>query len=403
MSLPSPPPSLDEFVAAAETFLGVHAKPRSPVAFRWGVGSDRIGVFPERTLEEDHLDLGAARAWRRTVFEAGFGWITGPIEHGGRGLETPYQRAYDDIERDYVVPSTSVFGITYGMVAPTILGFGTEHCKRSYLAGLYRGDVLGCQLFSEPGAGSDVASLTTRAVRDGDEWVISGQKVWTSGAHLADIGLLLARTDPEKPKHRGLTMFVVDMRAKGVDVRPLRQMTGGASFNEVFFSEVRVPDALRLGAVDDGWGVAIATLMHERAFVSSMNRASPVTLVRALVAECGASFDPVVRQRLAEIYTNARVAQLTSDRANAKLRAGQLPGPEMSVGKLALTNNLQRVAALAGQVLGPAMIADTGRWGTYAWSELVLSVPGVRLGGGTDEIQRNIVAERVLGLPKEPK
>ena len=394
--------TIDELVAEARAFLEANAAPRAERALRWGEGSDRVSIFPERSPEEDRRDLAAARAWRRTVFDAGFGWIDGPVDHGGRGLTAEHTRAYRDVERRYDVPGTGVFGITYGMVAPITCSFGSERAKDAYLRGYWRGDVLGCQLFSEPGAGSDVASLTTRAVQDGDEWVVTGQKVWTSGAHLADIGLLLARTNHDAPKHRGLTMFLLDMRGPGVDVRPLKQMTGGSSFNEVFFEEARIPAWARLGPVDGGWNVAVATLLNERAAASEMNRMSPLALLRLLIERCGLADDPVVRQRVVDIYIRGRVAQLTTERATDKLRSGQLPGPELSIGKLAATQNLERISALASHVLGPRLAADTGEWGTFAWSELVLSVPGIRLGGGTDEIQRNIIGERVLGLPKEP-
>ncbi|MGH9037215.1 MAG: acyl-CoA dehydrogenase family protein, partial [Acidimicrobiia bacterium] len=286
------------------------------------------------------------------------------------------------------------------------LTHGTETTRKAYLAALHRGDVIGCQLFSEPGAGSDLASVSTRAVRDGDEWAVDGQKVWTSGAHYSDIGLLLTRTAPE-PRHRNLTAFVVDMRAPGVEVRPLRQMTGGAAFNEVFLSRVRIPDDHRLGEVDAGWSVAITTLMHERKSVGGGGGGGAGILSMArLVAtarHAGLDRDPVTRQELASVYTGLAVFRYSNLRAEARLRAGLAPGPEGSTGKLAHTRNLAAVAALMTRLLGPALAADSGQWGTWAWSEFVLGVPGMRLGGGTDEIQRNILAERVLGLPKEPR
>jgi alkylation response protein AidB-like acyl-CoA dehydrogenase len=292
------------------------------------------------------------------------------------------------------------------MVAPTILAHAIPEVRERYLRPLYRGDIVGCQLFSEPIAGSDLAGIQTRAERDGDEWRISGQKVWTSGAHRSDIGEIITRTSPDKPKHKGLTMFVVDMHAPGVEVRPLRQMTGGASFNEVFFDEVRVHDSHRLGDVDEGWTVALTTLMNERASiggggagVGSINFTRIVELARHL----GADEDPVMRQRLADFFIRTSVARYTNLRAMAKIRAGQLPGPEMSIAKLALTQNMQRITQTLGEILGPRLAADSGEWGTYAWSELVLGVPGMRVAGGTDEIMRNIVGERVLGLPKEPQ
>ena len=216
------------------------------------------------------------------------------------------------------------------MVAPTILAHGTDVTKDAYLTAMYRGDIVGCQLFSEPGAGSDLASLQTRAERDGDEWILNGQKVWTSGAQYSDIGEIIARTDPDLPKHKGLTGFVVDMRAPGVEIRPLRQMTGGASFNEVFFTDVRVPDSHRLGDVNNGWNVALTTLMNERAAIGAgggglggglLTRA--IEMARAF----GLTSDPLVRQKLADLVVHARVMQYTNQRAMDKIRSGQLPGP----------------------------------------------------------------------------
>jgi acyl-CoA dehydrogenase len=299
----------------------------------------------------------------------------------------------------------SVFGIGLGMVAPTILAHATEEVRRAYLIPMYRGDIVGCQLFSEPSSGSDLASLQTRAVRDGDEWVINGQKVWTSGAQLSDIGEIICRTDPDLPKHRGLTGFVVDMHAPGVEVRPLRQMTGGASFNEVFFTDVRVPDSHRLGEVNGGWTVALTTLMNERAAIGGGGGGLGLPASRRLVELArakGRTDDPLVRQQLASVIVHERVAGYTNLRAMAKIALGQLPGPEMSMGKLSLTANMVRTCEALSSILGPALVADNGAWGTYAWSEYLLGVPGMRVAGGTDEVLRNIIGERVLGLPKDP-
>ena len=277
--------------------------------------------------------------------------------------------------------------------------------KERYLRSLYRGDIVACQLFSEPGAGSDLASLQTRAERDGDEWVITGQKVWTSGAQYSDIGEIIARSDPDLPKHKGLTGFLVDMKAPGVEVRPLRQMTGGASFNEVFFTEVRVPDDHRLGDVNNGWAVALTTLMNERAAIGAGGGGGGgglLTRAIAMAKAFGVTDDPLVRQRLADLVVRSRVAQYTNQRALDKIRAGQTPGPELSIAKLAGTQQSVRLAEFVAGVLGPKLTADTGEWGTYAWTQLVLGTPGMRIAGGSDEVMRNIVGERVLGLPKDP-
>jgi acyl-CoA dehydrogenase len=396
--------SEEEFVADALEFLQRHAHPKVEVKSGWGEGSDRVNLLSEKTPDEERAEVEAAKAWRRTAFDAGFAWITGPPEYGGRGLPASYERQYQALEGAFDVPSQSAFGIGLGMVAPTILAHATQGVREAYLRKLWRGDIVACQLFSEPVAGSDLAGLQTRAVLDGDEWVINGQKVWTSGAQYSDIGEIICRTDPDAPKHKGLTGFVVDMHAPGIEVRPLRQMTGGASFNEVFFTDVRVPDDHRLGDVNHGWTVALTTLMNERASIGGGGGGGQVSTARLteLIRHMGRDKDPIVRQRLADVYINAKVSSYTSQRALDRLKAGEAPGPEMSIAKLALTLNMRRISDLISLVLGPKLIADNGEWGTFAWSELVVGMPGMRIAGGTDEIMRNIVGERVLGLPKEP-
>ena len=394
----------DEFRAEATAFLEANAKRRVEATQEWGQGSDEVSIFPERTPEEDAAMLAEAKEWRAKVYDAGFGWISGPEAYGGRGLPREYERVWQGLESDYDVPSIGPFGIGLGMVAPTILAHAFEDVKQRYLPAMYRGDTVACQLFSEPVAGSDLAGIQTKAIRDGDEWILNGQKVWTSGAHYSDIGEIITRTTTfEESRHRGLTMFLVDMRAPGVEVRPLRQMTGGASFNEVFFTDVRIPDEMRLGDVDQGWTVALTTLMNERMAIGGGGVGGGMNLanrLRALARHLGAADDPHVRQQIAEVMIRLSVNRYTTLRAMAKMRAGQLPGPELSTLKLGLTNNMQQMSELLTSLLGPRLIADTDEWGTYAWSAFVLSVPGMRVAGGTDEVLRNIVGERVLGLPK---
>jgi alkylation response protein AidB-like acyl-CoA dehydrogenase len=396
--------SEEAFAEEALAFLTGHARPKQEEKADWGEGSDRVNLLAEKSKAEEAADLRAAQEWRRTAFDAGYGWITGPPEYGGRGLPTSFERRYQSLEAGFEVPSQAPFSIGLGMVAPTILAHATPEARDAYLRRLWRGDIVACQLFSEPAAGSDLASLQTRADRDGDEWVINGQKVWTSGAQFSDIGEIICRTDPTVPKHKGLTAFLVDMRAPGVEVRPLRQMTGGASFNEVFFTDVRVPDSHRLGDVNNGWAVALTTLMNERASIgagSSVGRVNTDRLI-GLLRHFGRDRDPIARQRLADIYIHTKVSAVTSQRALARVKAGQAPGPELSIAKLSLTLNTRRVCDLVSLVLGPKLIADGGEWGTYAWSELVVGFPAMRIAGGSDEIMRNIIGERVLGLPKEP-
>jgi len=395
----------EELGSEARVWLDANAERRPEETFVWGQGSENVSLFPERSPEQQQADLAASRAWAQKVFDAGFGWITGPVEYGGRGLTAEHQRAWNRVAADYQTPSLSIYGIGLGMVAPTILAHATDEVKEAYLRRMWRGDIVACQLFSEPSSGSDLASLQTRAVRDGDEWVLNGQKVWTSGAQVSDIGEIICRTDPDLPKHRGLTGFVVDMHAPGVEVRPLRQMTGGASFNEVFFTDVRVPDSHRLGDVNGGWTVALTTLMNERAAIGGGGGGVGLPTSSRLVEVAkatGTNTDPLVRQQLAEIIINDRVAGYTNRRAMAKIAQGQLPGPEMSLAKLSLTANMVRTYEALSSMLGPKLVVNTGEWGTYAWTQFLLGVPGMRIAGGSDEVMRNIIGERVLGLPKEP-
>jgi alkylation response protein AidB-like acyl-CoA dehydrogenase len=397
--------SAERFGSDARSFFDANAEKRPEETFVWGQGSDNVSLFPELTPEQEAANLAAARGWALRVFEAGFGWITGPPAYGGRGLPREFQRIYNEVASDYRTPSMSAYGIGLGMVAPTILAHATEEVKQAYLVKMYRGDIVGCQLFSEPAAGSDLASLQTKAVLDGDEWIINGQKVWTSGAQFSDIGEIICRTDPDLPKHRGLTGFVVDMHAPGVEVRPLRQMTGGTSFNEVFFTDVRVPASHLLGEVNGGWTVALTTLMNERAAIGGGGGGvgpSQTTRLIDMARVLGRAGDPLIRQQLAEVIINERVSRCTTLRSMAKIAVGQLPGPEMSLAKLSLTANMVRTYETVSSVLGPALVADNGAWGTYAWSQFLLGVPGMRVAGGSDEVMRNIIGEQVLGLPKEP-
>jgi alkylation response protein AidB-like acyl-CoA dehydrogenase len=268
---------------------------------------------------------------------------------------------------------------------------------------MLRTDDLWCQMFSEPGAGSDLAGLVTSAVRDGDEWVLNGQKVWTSGAQFADWGYILCRTDPSLPKHRGLTAFIVSMSAPGLEVRPLRQMTGGSSFNEVFFNDVRVPDGDRLGAPGHGWRVALTTLGFERTATGVPGGMRTVGLLMTLARRLCRDEDPVVRELLACAYCRQRISDLSDERAKAALRSGETPGPEGSIGKLYRSETLRAINEAASVILGPRLLADTGEWGTYTWTEHLLGTAGARIAGGSDEIQRNILGERLLGLPGEPR
>ena len=394
-------PTVEQIAAEAQAFLSAHAAPRDAGdrRFVWGSGSDLVQLFRTTSPEE----IEQARAWRRQQFDAGLGWISGPVVYGGRGLSLAHQRAYEQAELRYQVPNKSLFSISLGCVAPTLADFASDALKEQWLPGLYRGDVMACQLFSEPGAGSDLAGVSLSARREGDTWVLNGQKVWTSRAHFSDIGMVLTRT-AEGPRYANLTMFLFRMDAPGVEVRPLREMTGGREFNEVFFTDVVVPDGNRIGEVDGGWRVAKGTLAHERNSTggSQAGGAGILSLdrIRSLITEYGAQDDPAVRRLFGQLYIGLTTAKVSRQRADAKHRSGQPPGPEASAGKLELTRNLALLSELAQEVLGSRLSADTGEWGTFAWSDLVLGLPGTRIAGGTDEIQKNIVAERVLGLPR---
>jgi alkylation response protein AidB-like acyl-CoA dehydrogenase len=396
----------ESFTAECRRFFAdvpVKVDKHEPLA--WGQGSDRVALFesPDRAVQE--REITELRAWRRRLFDAGLGWITGPVALGGRGLTRSYERIFDSFLRRHEVPSSSPLTISLGMVAPTILTHGSAATKERYLQRLYNGELIACQLFSEPGAGSDLPAMTTRAERDGDGWRLDGQKVWTSGAHFADIGILVARTR-EDPRHHNLTTFLIDMHQPGVEVRPLRQMTGGAAFNEVFLNSAWVPDEDRLGEVHDGWRVALTTLSNERGAIGGPGFGGVgifnMDRYKMLVLHFGKQDDPIVRQAFVSMYTHLWAAKVSRQRAAESIRSGVAPGPEASIGKLVLAQNFERVSAFVSLVVGPALIADNGDWGTYAWSELVLGAPGYRIGGGTDEIVRNGLAERVLGLPKDP-
>ena len=397
-------PTLEQFQADALAFLEANApRKEAEKKFVWGEGADKVSMFEEKDRQSEKLDVAEACAWRQKKFDAGFGYVFGSQQYGGRDLPIAYSRAYEALEAKYEIPNQSCFTIGLGMVAPTIVDHGSDIARDLYVRKMYRGDIVGCQLFSEPGAGSDLANLSTKAERDGDEWIITGQKVWTSGAHYSDIGEIIARTDFDMPKHKGLTGFIVDMHAPGVEIRPLRQMTGGASFNEVFFTEVRVRDDHRLGDINNGWNVALTTLMNERAAIGAGGGGGGMfTRVIEMVKFYGLNNDPVVRDELAKIIIHNRVANFNNQRAMDKIKSGQMPGPEMSIAKLAGTANMMRLGDFVSMVLGPKLIADSGEWGTYAWNQLILGTPGGRIAGGSDEIMRNIVAERVLGMPKDP-
>lgn len=394
---------LGEFRARVEQFLDANCDRVVLGDSGWGVGSDTI-VDQDVTEEDDLERFQRARAFRRALADAGLAWIDGPTEYGGAGLTTAHRRVFDEVAAQYRVPDHICFIVGLSIVAPTVEVFGTDEAKRRYLAGLYSGDVIGSQLFSEPDAGSDLAGVRSRAVRVDGGWRVSGQKVWSSGAHHSDVGEMLVRTDPDASKHAGLSMMMVDMHAPGVTIRPLRQITGGAEFNEVFLDEVFVSDADVLGNPGDGWRVANATLGSERESMgqSEDSAADPFERLLRAAQHFGLTRDPVLRQELANLHIATKLVEANARRfeAGALAAAG---GAEASLLKLQMTDRLREIARVAGSVLGPGMVADTGEWGTYTWGHFLLTVPSQRIAGGTDEIMRNVIGERILGLQREPR
>jgi alkylation response protein AidB-like acyl-CoA dehydrogenase len=351
-------------------------------------------------------DLGVrirdARAYQRDLADAGLAGLNWPAEYGGRALGRDYLDAFAAAARGYETFG-DVFTIGLGMCAPVLLALGSAGQRDRYLRPMLRGEELWCQLFSEPEAGSDLASLITAAERDGDGWVISGQKLWTTFAQYCDFGLLLARTDQAAPRHQGITMFVTDMRAPGVSVRPLRQVTGDEEFNEVFLDQVRIPDSSVVGLVNQGWNAARLMLMNERAALSGSPFSSPVTLaaVTALIRERGRGRDPVIWRQLAQARVGQLGLDLLAERITAQTRSGHDPGSFPSVGKVAAGRFARQLAALAMAAGGPAAVAwDPAEADGGLWTYGELFAPALSIAGGTDNIQRNIIAERVLGLPR---
>jgi alkylation response protein AidB-like acyl-CoA dehydrogenase len=398
-------PDLDAWRTPVRQWLATVLEPvRAPETTGEAAG---LAVFHNIPEAEERLLLERCRAYQRARFDAGYQALTLPRDKGGAGLTAAHAAAFAQEESAFEVPpSTELISVTVRLVAMAVSLFGTAEQRRDYARAFLRTDLLACQLFSEPGAGSDLAALRTRARQDdGGDWVVDGQKVWTSGAQFADYGLLLARTDPDVVKQAGITAFLVPLDASGVEVRPIRQMSGGASFNEVFLSGVRVPDRLRIGRPGQGWEVATTTLGFERTASGSGNRRKGGTFtdVLALARSLGRTGDPLVRQRLADLYVRTALRAATVDRVARTSASGGRPGPEASLTKLMASDLLTRTGQIAAELMGARICADTGEPGTFAWTQHLLGAPGYRLAGGTDQIQRNLIGERVLKLPPEPR
>lgn len=373
-------PSEEAFRKEARAFLEQHAE-ETP-----GELLDGEGEWEE--------SLAASKAWQRLLYDNGWAAITWPKEYGGRGVG-PVEQIIWNQECDRAKSPSSVNIVGIGMAGPALIGHGTDEQRERFLSRILSGEEIWCQLFSEPDAGSDLAGLATRAERDGDEWVVNGQKVWSSGAHFSQRAILLARTDPSAPKHKGLTFFALDMETPGVTVRPLRQINGEVHFNEVFLDDVRIPDSDRIDEPGNGWQVALTTIMHER-----MTLAGAINLFRTedlfTLAREGGHVDANDRDRLARAYTYQRCLEFLNARIMSKLAAGEIPTAEGAIAKLAMTRMLSAATDAAFGILGPRAVTEQG-----LWQHIFLLNPGIRVGGGTDEVQRNMIAERVLGLPRE--
>ena len=352
-------------------------------------------------------EIAACKLWQKRKYDAGWACIGWSKEYGGRGASAIEQVIWNQEESKYDTPG-GVFVIGQGMAAPTLMMWAAPEHHERYLPKLASGEEIWCQLFSEPAGGSDLAALRTKAEKDGDDWVINGQKIWTSGAHYSDYGILVVRTDPEAPKHKGLSYFFLDMKSPGVEIKPIKQISGGANFNEVYFTDVRIPDSQRLGEVGQGWQVALTTLMNERAAIGGGGMGVNVDMAYRIASKVEingrpAVEDSAVRAKLANWYVQESGLKYTGYRSMTALSRGEIPGPENSIGKLVGAPKTQEMASfcmdlleMTGAIWDKDFSEEEGiLQGTY------MGAPGGRIAGGTDEIMANIIAERVLGLPQD--
>ena len=387
-------PEEADFRTEVRSFLDQHARPLPPGE-----------IVPAFGTPENEDDVKRSQEWQATKYDNGWACLTWPRAHGGQDSRPIQQVIWNQEETRYRTPA-NIFTIGIGMLGPTLMAHGTQEQKAAHLHQMARGDNIWCQLFSEPSAGSDLAGLRTRSVRQGSEWIVNGQKTWTSGAHYSKYGLVITRSDPHQPKHKGLTYFIVDMESEGIEVRQIRQVSGAANFNEVFFSDVRIPDSNRVGEVNDGWRGAITTLMNERATIGArgLGGFGPETLLRlAMDIETphgNAIEDSGVRQRIADFYVKTSGLKYTSYRTLTAISKGGVPGPENSIGKMIGGPLRQQMASFGMELQG---MASSLMDASFECQQTYLASPGGRIAGGSDEIMRNIVAERVLGLPPEPR
>jgi alkylation response protein AidB-like acyl-CoA dehydrogenase len=382
------------FRAEARAWLETHAP-----AFATGDGPVSVYITDP---EDERRHLAACRAWQAHKYDHGWAGITWPTQYGGRG-GTPTEDAIFRAEEARFLSAWGVFAVGIGMAGPTLMAHGSEDQKQRFLQPMLRGDEVWCQLFSEPNAGSDLGGLATSAVRDGDEWVVNGQKVWNSGAHYSDWGILLTRTNLDAPKNRGITYFLVDMRTPGIETRPLRQITGAAHFNEVFLTDVRIPHANVLGDVDGGWGPMMTTLANERNLIGSASR-SPFPGSVELARRMGLADDPTTRQRLAQSFVRHEILKYLGYRLKTAAAKGIAPGPESSILKLYVSQHLSAEADMLMARLGPHATLWAGDApDDGSWQMDFLGQWNPKIGGGTDQIQRNTIGDKVLGLPPEPR
>jgi alkylation response protein AidB-like acyl-CoA dehydrogenase len=387
------------FGSEVRSWLEANAELKTPD----DTGSD---VLAERTSPEI---VKHAQSWQKKKADAGWACLTWPKEYGGRDASSIQSVIWGQEESKFKT-AAPIFGIGLGMCGPTILTHGTEEQKQRWIPKMITGEEIWCQLFSEPAAGSDLAGLRSTAVKDGDDWIVNGQKIWTTGAHFCDWGILVVRSDPHAAKHAGLTYFVVDMHSPGIEIRPITQINGGTGFNEVFFTDVRIPDANRLSEVGNGWAVAITTLMNERSSIGSGSTGGGVSDLLALAEKLEIDGSPAiedsgVREQIADFYTRSKGLQYTGLRSLSALSQGKTPGPEASMGKLVGAFLAQEVAAFGMELAGSAAGTHDAEFTPAAaeWQDRYLGIPGLRIAGGTDEVLRNIIAERVLGLPPEAR
>ena len=381
------------FRAEARAFLSDHAEPRS-------ADTPPPVTLTEAFSEEETNHVRESKAWQATLYDGGWAGITWPKEYGGRG-GTPIQAVIFAQEQGRFAVPGSVFAQGIGMAGPALMAHGSDAQKERFLTPMLRGDEVWCQLFSEPGSGSDLASLTTRAERDGEQWIVNGQKVWTSSAHFSDFGILLARTGDPADRHRGISYFLVDMKTPGVEVRPIHQMSGASHFCEVFLTDVAVPQANLVGPVSGGWSVAMTTLTSERTLISSLG-GERFTKLLELARSTGADRDPVARQDLARMYIGFELVKYLGWRQMTALSKGGAAGPESSVAKLGLSVLLGQMGDVIMSLQGAAgsLVSDDAH--VQYLNSLFVGQWSSRFGGGTEQIQRNIIGERILGLPREP-